>query len=135
MDKQLHDSQDDYDHKNEETEFHHQPSPSIEAERESDAHAGVKRVEAAEKVYGRYSKWVLFISCVLCQFQVPPSEIMALGLVSRRTFTHWTAQQHILTLHLPPQRFRNIVSSRPLLLPNPLFVSTNVPRLSILYEG
>lgn len=27
---------------------------------EEDAHVGVKKVEAAEKVYGRYSKWVLF---------------------------------------------------------------------------
>lgn len=28
---------------------------------EEDAHVGVKKVEAAEKVYGRYSKWFLFI--------------------------------------------------------------------------
>ena len=32
---------------------------------EEDAHLGVKAVEAAEKVYGRYSKWFLFIGCVL----------------------------------------------------------------------
>ena len=31
---------------------------------EEDAHLGVKRAEAAEKVYGRYSKWFLFIGCV-----------------------------------------------------------------------
>ena len=32
---------------------------------EEDAHLGVKAVEAAEKVYGRYSKWFLFIGRVL----------------------------------------------------------------------
>ena len=35
---------------------------------EDDAHLGVKAVEAAEKVYGRYSKWFLFIGYV--RFQV-----------------------------------------------------------------
>ena len=29
---------------------------------ETDAHLGVKKVEATHKVYGKYSKWVLFIS-------------------------------------------------------------------------
>lgn len=29
---------------------------------EVDAHAGVLKVEAAERVYGKRSKWVLFIS-------------------------------------------------------------------------
>ena len=32
-----------------------------EVEAEKDAHIGVKAVEAAEKVYGRYSKWFLFL--------------------------------------------------------------------------
>ncbi|KAL5493064.1 hypothetical protein ACEPAI_4512 [Sanghuangporus weigelae] len=32
--------------------------------RELDAHVGVKRVEAAERVWGKYSKWILFISTV-----------------------------------------------------------------------
>lgn len=32
--------------------------------READAHVGVKKVEAATRVYGPYSKWILFISCV-----------------------------------------------------------------------
>lgn len=32
---------------------------------EQDAHAGVRRVEAAQRVYGRYSRWCLFIGCVL----------------------------------------------------------------------
>ena len=36
----------------------------IELETEEDAHLGVKTVEAAEKVYGRYSKWFLFVGCV-----------------------------------------------------------------------
>ena len=35
---------------------------------EEDAHLGVKAVEAAEKVYGRYSKWFLFVGCVLSFF-------------------------------------------------------------------
>ncbi len=41
-----------------------------ELQAEQDAHLGVKAVEAAEKVYGRYSKWFLFIGCVhpLCLF-------------------------------------------------------------------
>ena len=33
-----------------------------EVAEEVDAHMGVKKVEAAEKVYGKYSKWALFIS-------------------------------------------------------------------------
>ena len=37
---------------------------------EEDAHLGVKAVEAAEKVYGRYSKWFLFVGCVLA-FPLP----------------------------------------------------------------
>ncbi|KAI0759140.1 drug:h+ antiporter [Trametes elegans] len=36
----------------------------IELEVEEDAHLGVKTIEAAEKVYGRYSKWFLFIGHV-----------------------------------------------------------------------
>ena len=36
-----------------------------ELQAEQDAHLGVKAVEAAEKVYGRYSKWLLFIGSVL----------------------------------------------------------------------
>ena len=35
-----------------------------ELQAEADAHVGVKTVEAAEKVYGRYSKWFLFLGCV-----------------------------------------------------------------------
>ena len=37
-----------------------------EIEEEQDAHLGVKTVEAAEKVYGRYSKWWLFAGYVAC---------------------------------------------------------------------
>lgn len=40
--------------------------PSVLAA-EQDAHAGVKKVEAAQRVYGRYSRWCLFIGCVLSQ--------------------------------------------------------------------
>lgn len=31
-------------------------------EEEGDAHSGVRKVEAAEKVYGRTARWVLFVS-------------------------------------------------------------------------
>lgn len=42
-----------------------------ELQAEQDAHIGVKAVEAAEKVYGRYSKWFLFIGCVLLPSSSP----------------------------------------------------------------
>ncbi|KAI5118116.1 hypothetical protein M0805_003470 [Coniferiporia weirii] len=35
---------------------------------EEDAHIGVRRVEAAEKVYGRFSKWILFGSLGLASY-------------------------------------------------------------------
>ncbi|PAV16768.1 MFS polyamine transporter [Pyrrhoderma noxium] len=41
------------------------PRTHEEIQREIDAHVGVARVEAAEKVYGKYSKWVLFSSLAL----------------------------------------------------------------------
>ncbi|KAI0354154.1 drug:h+ antiporter [Trametes cingulata] len=40
----------------------------IEIESEEDAHLGVKTVEAAEKVYGRYSKWFLFVGIALASY-------------------------------------------------------------------
>ncbi|KAI0759138.1 drug:h+ antiporter [Trametes elegans] len=40
----------------------------IELETEEDAHLGVKTVEAAEKVYGRYSKWFLFVGIALASY-------------------------------------------------------------------
>ncbi|KAH8118651.1 drug:h+ antiporter [Phellopilus nigrolimitatus] len=36
--------------------------------READAHAGVARVEAAEKVYGRRARWILFVSLGLASY-------------------------------------------------------------------
>ncbi|KAI0742084.1 drug:h+ antiporter [Daedaleopsis nitida] len=39
-----------------------------ELQAEEDAHLGVKAVEAAEKVYGRYSKWFLFIGIGLASY-------------------------------------------------------------------
>jgi hypothetical protein len=38
------------------------PAVVYQTAAELDAHMGVKKVEAAEKVYGKYSKWALFIS-------------------------------------------------------------------------
>ncbi|KAG2031329.1 hypothetical protein BDR03DRAFT_1030605, partial [Suillus americanus] len=35
---------------------------------EQDAHAGVKKVEAAQRVYGRYSRWCLFVGIGLASF-------------------------------------------------------------------
>ncbi|KAI9060414.1 drug:h+ antiporter [Trametes sanguinea] len=40
----------------------------VEIEAEEDAHIGVKTVEAAEKVYGRYSKWFLFVGIALASY-------------------------------------------------------------------
>lgn len=34
-------------------------------EADTEAHLGVKTVEASEQVYGKYLKWFLYISCVL----------------------------------------------------------------------
>ncbi|KAI0690338.1 drug:h+ antiporter [Cerioporus squamosus] len=39
-----------------------------EIEAEEDAHLGVKAVEAAERVYGRYSKWFLFVGIGLASY-------------------------------------------------------------------
>lgn len=36
---------------------------------ETDAHVGVKTVEAATKVFGKYSRWALFIGYVACRRQ------------------------------------------------------------------
>ena len=40
------------------------PEIAEELEAEEDAHGGVRTVEAAEQVFGKYSKWFLFIGCV-----------------------------------------------------------------------
>ena len=37
-------------------------------EREQDAHIGVKKVEAAARLYGKYSKWILFLSLGLASY-------------------------------------------------------------------
>ena len=37
----------------------------VAVQAEEDAHIGVKKVEAAERVYGRFSKWFLFIGSVI----------------------------------------------------------------------
>lgn len=39
--------------------------PPDDLQLEQDASVGVKTVEAAEKVYGKHSKWFLFIGSVL----------------------------------------------------------------------
>ncbi|KAJ3548443.1 hypothetical protein NM688_g5297 [Phlebia brevispora] len=44
------------------------PRTALELEEEQDAHVGVKTVEAAEKVYGKYSKWFLFIGLGLASY-------------------------------------------------------------------
>lgn len=38
---------------------------------EADAYTGVKTVEAAEKVYGKYSKWLLYLGYVASSNQIP----------------------------------------------------------------
>jgi hypothetical protein len=52
---------------------------------EQDAHAGVKKVEAAQRVYGRYSRWCLFIGCVLVAVRASSTNktaIDSIGLAS-----------------------------------------------------
>ena len=44
------------------------PRTAHELTLEADAHTGVLRVEAAGKVFGRYSKWVLFASLGLASY-------------------------------------------------------------------
>ena len=51
----------------EKSAFGHQqdtPQSVVLVEADNDAHLGVARLEAAAKVWGKYSKWVLFISFV-----------------------------------------------------------------------
>ena len=48
------------------------PRIAEELQAEEDAHVGVKAVEAAEKVYGKYSKWFLFIGCVSGSLHLNP---------------------------------------------------------------
>ncbi|KAI0666516.1 drug:h+ antiporter [Trametes maxima] len=43
-------------------------STKVEIDAEADAHTGVKTVQAAEKVYGRYSKWFLFLGIALASY-------------------------------------------------------------------
>jgi hypothetical protein len=54
------------------------PVPTLE----EDAHAGVKKVEAAQRVYGRYSRWCLFIGYVqLTTAQAPsPNSLLLIAL-------------------------------------------------------
>ncbi|KAH9846877.1 drug:h+ antiporter [Lenzites betulinus] len=44
------------------------PDLARKIQEEEDAHVGVKTVEAAEKVYGRYSKWFLFVGIALASY-------------------------------------------------------------------
>ncbi|KAH9895800.1 drug:h+ antiporter [Cubamyces lactineus] len=44
------------------------PSLAQEIQEEEDAHLGVKTVEAAERVYGRYTKWLLFVGIGLASY-------------------------------------------------------------------
>ncbi|PSS03712.1 hypothetical protein PHLCEN_2v3966 [Hermanssonia centrifuga] len=64
------------------------PRTAQEVEEEQDAHVGVKTVEAAEKVYGKYSKWFLFLGGLQLLTQVIIADITTLkwrGLVSALT--------------------------------------------------
>ena len=40
------------------------PKTAREVQEEQDAHVGVKTVEAAGRVFGKYSRWALFIGYV-----------------------------------------------------------------------
>ena len=47
------------------------PSLAQKIQEEEDAHLGVKTVEAAERVYGRYTKWLLFVGLVPLYLRAP----------------------------------------------------------------
>ena len=86
---------------------------------EEDAHLGVKAVEAAEKVYGRYSKWFLFVGYVPAALPAPAHRTLThrgvrdarTESVSRRTSTPWTARRRTTTCRSPPPRTTGTVLS------------------------
>ena len=53
---------------------------SLSAASEGSVPFGVATVEASNKVYGKYSKWALFISCVSLPF---PSSLLVVGWLVR----------------------------------------------------
>src|SRR6267154_1106408 len=71
---------------------------------EQDAHAGVKKVEAAQRVYGRRSRWCLFIGCVvspLHRMQSATYRLLLIALDLRRIYTLLMRRQHMHTSYLP----------------------------------
>ena len=87
------------------------PRTEEEIEAERDAHVGVKIVEAAEKVYGRYSKWFLFLGYVLsgstANTTLKLSCMTVLDLL--RTCTLWIALRRPCTCLSWRPRSRNTV--------------------------
>ncbi len=85
---------------------------------EEDAHLGVKAVEAAEKVYGRYSKWFLFVGYASFlstnSSRTAPLTLPRFVIIEsawRPTSIHLTAPPHTTISPLPPLPSTSIVSS------------------------
>ena len=71
---------------------------------EAEAHEGVLAIEATHQVFGKYSKWALFIRCVaLLVSQYGVAHDVYSVWVWRRTFTRWMVRPHgrTLPLHYP----------------------------------
>ena len=70
------------------------------------AHIGVKTVEATHKVYGKYTKWFLFIRYALqFLFLSWSHESHCIAWVSPPTSTRWMEQRHGIIWHSPHQVF------------------------------
>jgi hypothetical protein len=80
-------------------------------EREQDAHQGVKKVEAAQKVYSKRSKWWLYLGCAFIIFMRSFDLKTLLGLHSRRTCTPLMDRQHTLIFRSPRLRSATTRSS------------------------
>ena len=76
------------------------PEIAEELEAEEDAHGGVRTVEAAEQVFGKYSKWFLFIGYVHSVTSATLDDVhtyLPLALRLPRTFTRSTGRRRTPT--------------------------------------
>ena len=77
-------------------DIHLDPQTAHEIAEEEDAPLGVKTVEAAEKVYGKYSKWILFIRLVFPHYRVyARHESLHPVLAWLHISIRWTVRRHI----------------------------------------
>ena len=103
-----------------------------EVEAEQDAHVGVKAVEAAEKVYGKYSKWFLFVGYVSGSLHLnprPPRSLYPSDACcrcsesrSQATSIPLMARRRTITSLTPPPTLTSTPSFPPSRSPSPLSV-------------